>query len=156
MIGDFNAHHTAWGSEWCNISGNNIINFVDDKNLVILNDGSSTRFAPPGERISAVDLTLVSTSIAHKCEWKIHDDVGFSDHFPMILQFHTNGGDYDVNNNRSSRNIKKADWEEYYTFINNAVNETNINYNQLINIINDAADVSIPNRTHQASKPGCI
>ena len=43
MCGDLNAHHICWGSGKTNESGDTMLKFLDEKNLVIVNNGKPTR-----------------------------------------------------------------------------------------------------------------
>ena len=43
LCGDCNAHNELWGSNSTDINGNTLAQFVDDNNLVLLNDGTGTR-----------------------------------------------------------------------------------------------------------------
>ena len=55
IVGDFNGHNLAWGSRKCNITGNSIVDSLCETNMVLLNDGSPTRFMTPKQNVSAVD-----------------------------------------------------------------------------------------------------
>lgn len=82
--GDFNAHSTLWGGH----NGENglmIEDLMDLKGLVCLNDGSGTRFDSRNGTESAIDLTLVSETIAGIYSWKVDKEstIG-SDHYPII------------------------------------------------------------------------
>lgn len=41
--GDFNAHHMAWGCSKNDIYGSNLLEAIDSKNIIFLNDGSPPR-----------------------------------------------------------------------------------------------------------------
>ena len=64
IVGDFNGHNPAWESRKCNITGNFIVDSLDETNMVRLNDGSSTRFSTPKQNLSAVDLSIISRNIS--------------------------------------------------------------------------------------------
>lgn len=53
--------------------------------IVILIDGTPTRFQPPVHPNSAVDLNIVSTNIAAHSSWKVLEDCANSDHFSTVL-----------------------------------------------------------------------
>lgn len=83
---DFNAHSTLWGGH----NGENglmIEDLMDLKGLVCLNDGSGTRFDSRNGTESAIDLTLVSETIAGIYSWKVDKEstIG-SDHYPIITE----------------------------------------------------------------------
>lgn len=79
----------------------------------MLNDGSGTRFDIRKQIKSCVDLTMVSASIAVKCQWEVLEKSSTgSDHFPVIC---TVG----LEMQRSMMikqyrwKFEKADWEKY-------------------------------------------
>lgn len=88
VLGDFNIHHTSWGSYYCDPLSTSFLNLVDDFNLVILNDGSPTRRATPTQVArSAMDLSLCSSSLSSEFTWNILSSSFGSDHFPITLEW---------------------------------------------------------------------
>lgn len=67
--GDFNAHRSSWGSSTSDREGKEILEFLSDSSLTILNDGSPTLFSCPGNRVSAVDLTFCTPKLAPSIKW---------------------------------------------------------------------------------------
>ncbi|KAH9639658.1 hypothetical protein HF086_017652 [Spodoptera exigua] len=65
IMGDFNAHNIAFGCHSDNNRGRCLFHIIDECNLCILNDGSPTTVPYPNRQASAIDLALVSSSIAH-------------------------------------------------------------------------------------------
>ncbi|KAK9745039.1 Endonuclease-reverse transcriptase [Popillia japonica] len=61
--GDFNAHHSAMGSSKTDNDGNLLLKTIDNHQLVFLNDGSPTKLSRPNQCVSAIDVSLVSSSI---------------------------------------------------------------------------------------------
>lgn len=111
--GDFNAHSVVWGSLNSDKNGTVVEEYMEDNLLVCLNDGSGTRFDIRKQIISCVDLTMVSASIAVKCQWEVLEKSSTgSDHFPIIC---TVG----LEMQRSMMikqyrwKFEKADWEKY-------------------------------------------
>lgn len=89
VLGDFNCHHTVWGSELSNSTGSFLLDSLDNLNLCILNDGSPTRRTRPNESISAVDLSLCSPELVSLMSWCVLPSSHGSDHFPILLNiFH--------------------------------------------------------------------
>ncbi|KAK9700949.1 Endonuclease-reverse transcriptase [Popillia japonica] len=74
ICGDFNAHHSAWGS-YTNKDGKALLEAIDSSGLVFLNNGQPTKLSPPSQMQSAVDLTLATTNLVNKCRWNIMDDM---------------------------------------------------------------------------------
>ena len=71
IVGDFNSHNTLWGSVNTDSNGHLIENFIIQNDMVVLNDGSGTRMDPHSGKTSCLDLSLTSSSLANKCEWKV-------------------------------------------------------------------------------------
>lgn len=64
ILGDFNSHNTMWGSDTSDSFGNRLGELLDDLCICVLNNGSSTRITPPGQRKSCVDLSLCSNDLS--------------------------------------------------------------------------------------------
>lgn len=61
--------------------------FIEDQDLVCLNDGRVTRVDVARGLVSPVDLTLVSKQIARVSKWDVvHDATVGSDHYPIICE----------------------------------------------------------------------
>jgi len=58
FTGDFNAHHPAWGGSKSCKFGEDVCSWMDESGLVVLNDGSPTRF--DGQGTTSIDLSIVS------------------------------------------------------------------------------------------------
>lgn len=58
---------------------------LEEKELVCLNDGRSTRIDAHTGRESVLDLTLVSNTLARKCHWEVWEGscIG-SDHYSIV------------------------------------------------------------------------
>lgn len=143
VMGDFNAHHRAWGSSISNTHGKDLINIISRLNLCILNDGSQTRLTKPSENASVVDLTITSPSLAIDIIWKTHKFTHGSDHFPIILQFTK----FKVKNipkapPRMRHRIIPDKWSDFKSYIENNISSLPLTgypscANSFINIILD-------------------
>ncbi|MEW8546767.1 MAG: reverse transcriptase domain-containing protein [Candidatus Thiodiazotropha sp.] len=70
LIGDFNAHHPYWHDKDANKLGNELFEFLVDKNMIVVNSAVPTR----KDRI--IDLTIVSSSLFDKVlDWKVQQEV---------------------------------------------------------------------------------
>lgn len=85
ICGDFNGHHTMWGSDHCDRRGNVIAEYVDKNNICVLNDGSPTFVRGP-TYCSCLDLTLCSPDISPQMTWMTDRETRGSDHFPILVQ----------------------------------------------------------------------
>lgn len=154
LMGDMNAHHTAWGSAQNNLNGNIIMTIIDNFNLYIANDGTDTRLRPPLNNPSPLDLTLLSAELAPHSTWEVTTDCGNSDHFPTLCTLHQDIITKD-SYRFTKRIFKKADWDLYSITIDNFLQEDeDISYDNLMHIINHAAEITIPTKTASStSKP---
>ena len=106
LLGDFNGHHSLWGSTHTNSRGRTIEEFIDCHNLCIFNDGSNTYLHPGYGTYSAIDLSLSDPTLFLDFEWSVLNDTHGSDHFPVVLKY--NGKPTDSHTPRWKLN--KADW----------------------------------------------
>lgn len=84
VCGDFNAHSTLWGGVRTDLNGEVMEELLEEHNLVCLNDGRGTRLDVHTGNMSALDLTMVSRSLAGICEWEVEEETSVgSDHFPI-------------------------------------------------------------------------
>jgi len=147
LCGDFDSHHTLWGSTHNDSKGRALVDFLDNNNLVLLNDGSGTRICRNGN-LSPLDLTFASPSISRKCAWTVLSDECNSDHFPVMTQIDTNTP---INTFTSSPRwmLKKAKWDHYSRSLTSLTPEVITNdieqsYSHLIKVILDSANIAIP------------
>lgn len=81
LVWDFNAHRTLWG-DYKDQNEAVIEELMEVKNLLCLNDGSSTRISTRDGTESPIDLTLVSDSLAGVCSWQVVKEIMVgSDHY---------------------------------------------------------------------------
>lgn len=83
ILGDFNCHHSLWGSDHCDGPGLDLVDLIDDVGLCVINSGLETRLPRPGHSRSCVDLTLCSASLTGQLEWRRLDLTHGSDHYPI-------------------------------------------------------------------------
>lgn len=70
LCGDFNSHHKLWDSKKLDQKGATFVAFIEENDLVVLNDGRITFTVRRGVTTvhSALDLTITTPEIAAKCE----------------------------------------------------------------------------------------
>lgn len=121
VLGDFNIHHTSWGSYHCDHLSSSFIDICDNYDLCILNDGTPTRRVYPSQnKKSAVDLTLCSPSFSSYVTWTVLPSTHGSDHFPIVVITSNPRFDRAISHNpincprpRVIFNTYKADWSIY-------------------------------------------
>ncbi|XP_060845168.1 uncharacterized protein LOC132924737 [Rhopalosiphum padi] len=85
ICGDFNAHHTSWGSRSNSSKGDAILDLIQSLGLVICNVSTSPTFVR-GSGSSVIDITLASPRVAANISnWAVLDTITLSDHF--YIQF---------------------------------------------------------------------
>ena len=141
---DSNAHHPAWGSDRPDRRGEIIEDWINENDLIILNDGSPTYETHNGN-YTHIDLTICSPSIAAQLNWYVHEDTVHSDHFPIIIN--TNEGLEEVVREPKYK-FEQANWKKYVEKLEIPIpkNEQAANelYEELVNKIIAAADEAIP------------
>lgn len=150
ILGDFNSHSTLFGGTITDKSGKDIEQFIDDNNLILLNDTTGTRINNNGG-LSAIDLSLTSASLAIKCNWRVHTSSMGSDHYPIHILLNEPPSTI-TNEKRRSYIYNRADWQSFKhqctaTFSDDLYNSDIATYCDNINAaLITAADNSIPIR----------
>ena len=158
ILGDFNSHNRLWEFH-CNRNDDNsleIINFLADNDLTILNDGTDTRHDIHTDKFTAIDLTFTNPTLGIRSNWTVHNDLIGSDHFPIITEIEFK---YQFNQYTHTPKWKldKADWDHFRTILRHKgisiENEEDINKcnETLIEAILGASNDSIP-KTKQKNK----
>lgn len=107
IAGDFNAHHSVWNvaNKTCP-RGELILDLIENRNLIIMNDGTPTMIKHPNITPSAIDLTIVSSCLAPKVEWSVLDEEICGDHKIIIFKLINQAQKFEYNS--SLINKKKA------------------------------------------------
>lgn len=147
LLGDFNAHSELWGGEHIDQRGRAIEELLGKHNWIVLNDGKHTRIDPRNGRTSAIDLSIVSNSIATEFVWTVDVDTRESDHFPLLL--------HSVDHTRSDRTrrprwiYERADWRRFGEEIEKS---TIRNVQELEEAIVGAAETCIPRTSSKVGR----
>ena len=92
--GDFNSHHTSWGSEKSDIKGEKISEWCYSRTLHILNDGHKNTFdtTRAGKRYtSKIDLSICTTQLLGMIQkWEVLETETMSDHKYLKIVFQAN------------------------------------------------------------------
>ena len=105
IVGDFNAHHPYWFDKSANKLGNELFEYLVDKDLVLMNNSEPTR------KDNIIDLTIVSTVLSSKIEkWKVQHEVYLnSDHRLISFEF----GEETSIEVLERFDFKNTDWDKY-------------------------------------------
>lgn len=109
-MGDFNSHHTYWGSPSSDTRGRTMLKIINNTDLFILNDGSPTFLSGAHKSFTHIDLTLVDQQLSHNFSWSTYHDLMDSDHFPIFI---TSTDDLIPNEKIEKWNLEKANWKKY-------------------------------------------
>lgn len=113
LMGDFNAHHSSWGSHSCSPFGTLLLDLLDDVNLCIINSGAPIRRTSPAQNPSAVDLTICSPNLASLLSWDVlYSSLG-SDHFPILVSVPFNSPACYHPPPLLKYNLHKANWSAF-------------------------------------------
>jgi ribonuclease HI len=124
--GDFNAHHESWGNTHEDSRGTLIAQLFLNYNLCILNTGEATKIQSPGQRKSAIDITLCSPVFLMDFQWKVLEENLGSDHY--LISFVYLGDSRNINRisnkkiyvdkNKFKYHLNQIDPDEYNDFSN--------------------------------------
>ena len=120
LLCDFNGHNFIWGSDDVNDKGRIIENFINKNNLCLYNNKTPTYLHPATGTYTSLDLSICYPTLLLDYEWKVHDDLCGSDHFPIFL------------NNIASQleepitrwKLTKADWQYFKALCETEINNT--------------------------------
>jgi ribonuclease HI len=153
ILGDFNAHAPFWDSGCKTVSCNRFVENILDSRLYLLNDGRITRVPDvANHKPSAIDLSLLSPSLAVNCTWNVEDECLGSDHLLITLSFNENiSPNLPTEKDKVPKFLYKlADWSLFqssfdsYDYDNVQNDDIDIFYANLSKIILSAAENSIP------------
>ena len=94
MAGDFNAHSILWDETLETESnhrgiemkrGEMIEEWLDDRNMSVLNNGKTTHTNRRTGKESTPDITIVHSDQSDRYQWEILEKLGGSDHKPILI-----------------------------------------------------------------------
>ena len=87
ILGDFNGHSQVWdSSQPQDQRGDEILDWILDNDLHILNDGSATRTSRITSNDSTPDISLCGSKWSAKISWRLAEGISNSDHLPIIIK----------------------------------------------------------------------
>ena len=158
IMGDFNAHSQVWGGGRLDAKGRVLEDFINNNNLLLVNSKNICTYVHPatGSR-TVIDLTICDPALFLDLEWKVHDDLCGSDHFPILIR-NCKG---QPTSSAAHWKLHKADWAEFerlcsQTLVKEAILGTASPIDAFTTALVDAAVQTIPKtRTspRRVSKP---
>ncbi|CAG4975226.1 unnamed protein product [Colias eurytheme] len=147
IAGDLNGHHTNWSTK-SDVRGNQLFDSLIENNYIYLNDGSHTRIklVNGSAQKSSPDVSFLSADVAFDFSWSVLNESLGSDHLMIKIKTEIER----VSSCKARRNFKLADWNKYRNYIEESLVNFGLDdnhqsaYDDFINIINRAAQLSIP------------
>lgn len=120
--GDFNAHHTHWGSKNINDRGEELLAFLCTTNMEVCNIGGTPTF-DNGRWTEVLDVTLASPGLfALVNGWQVWDEEeSLSDHRFVRFHFQTTTPKPGI---IWKRNVRNTDWPTFATALQLAIRQT--------------------------------
>ena len=152
LLGDFNGHNVIWGSDDVNERGRIIENFINKNNLCLFNDNKPTYLHPATGTYTSLDLSICYPTLLLDYEWKVHDDLCGSDHFPIFLNNIASG----IEEPSEKWKLNKADWPSFKALCELEINETILKakdpIDQFTTILYEIAEKKIPKTSTKTKK----
>ena len=112
VIGDLNAHHEWWDAVVPrDTRGEELADALDEKQCMVLNDGTATRYHKGTGIRSTPDVFVCHTEEADKWSWEVLAGLS-SDHLPILVCNGTSRPE-NATKKRLTWSWKKADWSAY-------------------------------------------
>lgn len=161
VVGDFNSHSEAWGYAESDQRGEEIEDWQIDQKLLLINDpdDAPTFYSRRWLTTTTPDLALATEDLARKTTRRILDQLGGSDHRPVLLTL-------DLNFKPPEEkcfprwNYKKANWTRFSQLTDEAalkINNKQDHINKKIRDFNqallNAAKSTIPRGARRNYKP---
>ena len=121
ICGDLNAHSFLW-DRIEDDRGSEVEDWIIEKNLGVLNDGSPTRI-DRGRDIepTAPDVTICSSSLTNKCSWRPIDGIGSSDHQPILIEIAGKVKHNPVYTGQAKWKTRDVDWQAWQDEIDSSI-----------------------------------
>ena len=112
LVGDFNSHNIIWNCSKIDVSGERLLESIDECNLFLHNDNKITHEDVIKNIKSNIDLVFSTVNLADKINVKIHDDLLGSDHYPIFINVHVEKSFY-------AKKSLRTNWENFTTVLDN-------------------------------------
>lgn len=145
ICGDFDAHHTSWGSHKVDNKGVKITQVLEDSGFILLNNGSHTYHRK--DYSSPIDLTIVAPNLFINSSWRVLQEDCGSDHYLIDINLDVPLVQTDY---VPRWNFKKADWVNFWLDLSKveldgvAHEDVEIFYTNVIHVLLDVANKNIP------------
>lgn len=155
IMGDFNTKSSLWdrnvSTAWNDKRTLELIHFIDNSELILMNDGSPTRISPIfNHNNSAIDLTLIHKDLISDFFWSVSNSSFGSDHIPtMVTSFNLNQNPHD----RIIWNYKSTDWNTFNEFCNLESIKEEMSIDEMDEVIHEQIVIGLNASTHSYKYP---
>ena len=151
IVGDFNAHSPSWGYISMDTRGEEIEDWMVERNLILINNPEDppTFYSRRWKSQSTPDIAIATEDIERDTIRNVTNQLGGSDHKPVLIIISKTSAP-PVTKMPASWNYKKADWAKFTTQIEDGTRKFNKSLSvrqatkQLTDLIIKAAYTSIP------------
>lgn len=152
VCGDVNGKSSLWanGILGPDVEGRKLEAAITNSDLLCLNNGEFTWQSTDLSSASSLDITLSSSSIAHKCTWRVLDANYGSDHFPIVITINEFSMAPDFG--RPSFSTANLDWSSFHNCCCDLANSFTIDHNDL----NSSYDKLIDSLHHALLTSGAV
>lgn len=160
IVGDFNSQSHSWGYNTIDKRGETIEDWQDENHLILVNDPTDTPtfYSRRWHTTTTPDLAFCTDDIHQKISRKVCDQLGGSDHRPVMLSIAETTTP--VHAQLPRWNYKKANWSKFEARTNEITRDIEIegkNINNVVKALNTgilkAAKDSIPRGVRKDYKP---
>src|SRR5207253_5318438 len=115
LLGDFNSHHTLWGSRHVDAKGRLLEKWVAGGEVCLMNTRDPTHLNVANGAWSSIDLSFCSRAIPSHFQWSVLGDLHGSDHLPILVK-HLGRSCGDVAK-PAHWIMAKADWAKFSSLV---------------------------------------
>lgn len=150
IMGDFNVKSSLWDKNivtaWNDRRTKELINFIDNSDLILMNDGSTTRVSPVfNSKNSAIDLSLIHKDLCADFSWSVSNSTFGSDHIPTLV---TSCGLNLNPNEHIIWNYKSTDWVQFNDACNLELIKEEMSIDEMDQILHDQIINGLNASTH--------
>lgn len=155
ILGDFNTHHTSWGSHHSDSFSPYLLDLFDSINVSVINSGSPTHRVYPNQNpMSAVDLTLCSPNLSSILHWRTLPYTLGSDHYPIVISLPKTVVPIPASEPLLKYKLQGVDWNTFAEEVDIRIRSLNpaliqdieTSYNNFTQILLECADTVFPKK----------
>lgn len=156
ILGDFNTHHTSWGSYHSDSFSPYLLDLFDNINVSVINTGSPTHRVYPNQNPhSAVDLTVCSSNLSTILDWRTLPYTLGSDHYPIVISLPKLVVPIPAPEPLLKYKLHDVDWNRYAEEVDNKMrmssselnSDIENSYNKFTQILLESANTVFPKKS---------